>query len=112
MKPTQLNRLLTLEQSVSTTDGAGGFATAWQSLGNLWAAIVPGVGREVAGEEVRKSTISYRITVRGAPVGSPQRPMPGQRMTTTGRIFNIVAVTEDGTSGHYLTCFAVEESAA
>lgn len=109
MTPLQLNRLLTLEQSVFTPDGAGGFATTWQAVGTLWAHVAPGAGREASGEEITVSRVPYRITVRGAPVGSPQRPVPGQRMTQTGRSFQVLAVTERDPSGHYLTCFAQEE---
>lgn len=110
MKPVHLNRLLTLEQSVSTPDGAGGFSTAWQAIGTLWAEITPGAGREVGGEEITLSSVPYRITFRGAAVGSPQRPVPGQRLTQAGRVFQVLAVTERDTAGHYLTCFAREET--
>lgn len=112
MKPLQLNRRLTLEQMVSTPDGAGGFSTHWQAVGTLWAHVAPGAGREAAGEEITLSRVPYRITVRGAPVGSPQRPVPGQRLTQTGRVFQVLAVTERDASGQYLTCFAHEEGPA
>lgn len=108
----QLNRLLNLEQSVVSPDGAGGFSTSWEVLGSLWADVAPGAGREAAGEETTLSRVPYRITVRGAAVGSPHRPVPGQRLTQTGRIFQVLAVTERDPSGHYLTCFAHEEGPA
>ena len=110
MKSVHLNRLLTLERSVSTSDGAGGFATVWEAVGTLWAEITPGTGRESGGEEITLSSVPYRITVRGAPAGSPRRPMPGHRLTQSGRVFDVLAVTERDASGHYLTCFACEEN--
>ena len=110
MKAVQLNRLLTLEQSVSTPDGAGGFSTSWQAVGTLWAEVVPGAGRETGGEEVRQASVPYRITLRGAPVGSPRRPLPGQRLTQAGRVFQVLAVTEKDPAGQYLICFAREEA--
>lgn len=109
MRPVHLNRLLTLEQSVSAPDGAGGFSTAWQVVGTLWAEITPGTGRQADGEEITLSSVPYRITLRGAAVGSAQRPVPGQRLTQGGRVFHVLAVTERDAAGHYLTCFAREE---
>lgn len=111
MKPVNLNRLLTLEQSVVAPDGAGGFSTVWQAVGTHWAEITPGAGREAGGEETRLAAVPYRITLRGAPTGSPRRPLPGQRLTHGGRVFQVLAVTERDGSGQYLTCFAREETA-
>ena len=110
MTPVHLNRLLTLETPVSTPDGAGGFSAGWEAIGTLWAEITPGTGREAGGVEITRSTVSYRITLRGAPVGSQRRPRPGQRLTQAGRVFEVLAVTERDDTGHYLTCFAREES--
>ncbi|MDR7125381.1 head-tail adaptor protein [Pseudotabrizicola sp. 4114] len=110
MKAVHLNRLLTLEQSVSTPDGAGGFSTSWHAVGTLWAEVVPGTGRELGGEEVRQASVPYRITLRGAAAGSPRRPVPGQRLTDGGRVFQVLAVTEREAAGQYLICFAREET--
>ncbi|MFN4129182.1 MAG: head-tail adaptor protein [Paracoccaceae bacterium] len=110
MKPVHLNRLLSLEQSVSTPDGTGGFSSVWQTIGTLWAEITPGTGRDAGREEVTLASVTYRITLRGAAVGSPRRPVPGQRLTQGGRVFQVLAVTERDPAGHYLTCFAREET--
>lgn len=104
-----LTRPLVLEGRVQTPDGAGGFTLAWQALGTLWAEVTPGAGREVTGQEVTLSAVPYRITVRAAPQGAPSRPVPGQRFREGARVFAIVAVTEAGGAGRYLTCFAREE---
>jgi len=66
----------------------------------------------VGGEEVRVASVAFRITVRGAAVGSPQRPRPEQRFRDGARVFVIVAVTERDPSGAFLTCFAREEEPA
>ena len=55
------------------------------------------------------SAVPYRVTVRGAPVGSPSRPKAGQRFREGTRLFLIQAVTERDQFGRYLTCFAREE---
>jgi len=109
MKAISLNRLLVLEQTVRTPDGAGGFATTWEAVGNLWADIEPGTGRDTGGVEVTFASVPYRITVRGAAQGSDRRPRPDQRLREGSRVFKILAVTERDPQGHYLTCFAREE---
>ncbi len=109
MKAVNLNRLLVLEAPVRVADGAGGYAEGWQAVGSLWAQLSPGTGREVGGEEVVLTSVSYRITVRGAPQGSPRRPLVRQRFRDGGRVFAILAVTEADAGGLYLNCFAQEE---
>ena len=112
MKAVNLNRLLILEAPLRVGDGAGGFARNWQPVGSLWAEITPGTGRDTGGEEITLTTVPYRITVRGAPQGSPRRPQVEQRFRDGGRVFRILAVTERDPQGHYLSCFAREEKPA
>ena len=104
-----MNRKLVLEDPVQVPDGSGGFAETWVVLGELWAEVKAGTGREKAGEFVTVSSVPYRITVRGAPVGAPSRPKPDQRFREGIRLFRIKAVTERDPQAHYLTCFAYEE---
>ncbi len=108
----RLNRPLLLEDPVEVSDGAGGLSVTWVPLGTLWGEVKPSSGREVDGEEVRFASVGFRITVRGAAVGSPQRPRPEQRLRDGGRVFVILAVTERDLSGAFLTCFAREEEPA
>lgn len=109
MNAPHLNRALVLEGVVRTPDGAGGFTEAWTALGTLWAEVLPGSGNDVLGEERMLSAVPYRVTVRGAAVGAPSRPVAGQRLRESSRIFQIQAVTERDPDGRYLTCFAREE---
>ena len=109
MSVVQLNRRLVLETPAQVSDGAGGFTLTWVQAGILWAEVVPGAGGDRAGVEVSLAKVPYRITVRGAPVGSPARPRPDQRLTDGSRVFVILAVTEQDAGGLYLTCFAREE---
>ena len=109
MTAVNLSRQLVLEAPQRVADGAGGFMLIWTALGTLWAEVLPGSGREAAGEEVVLAAVPYRITVRGAPVGSTARPKPEQRFREAGRIFTILAVTERDPAGHHLLCFAREE---
>jgi head-tail adaptor len=105
----ELNRALTLEGPVTAPDGAGGYAKSWTVLGTLWAEVLPGTGRDTAGEDVTQSMVPYRITVRAAPFGTPSRPLPKQRLRDGVRVFRILAVTERDGDARYLTCFAREE---
>jgi head-tail adaptor len=109
MKDVVLNRQMSLEGVVRVADGSGGFSESWATLGTLWAEVVPGSGRDVAGEETFLATVPYRITVRGARQGAPSRPKPDQRFRDGARVFVILAVTERDAEGHYLMCFAREE---
>lgn len=112
MSGPRLNRRLILEAPERTPDGMGGYAITWQPLGEVWAEIKPGTGREKAGIAVSLSQVPVRITLRAAPVGQTNRPKPDQRFREGGRIFVILAVTEPDMSGRYLTCNAIEEEAA
>jgi head-tail adaptor len=98
-----------LEEALRLPDGSGGFFMTWVAKGNLWAAIEPGSGRELAGQSATVSSVGYRITVRGAPEGRPSRPRPEQRFREGSRVFRITAVTEADPAGRYLICFASEE---
>ncbi|MFN4172368.1 MAG: head-tail adaptor protein [Pseudorhodobacter sp.] len=87
----------------------GGHALTWAAVGQVWAEVLPGSGREVGGEEMLLASVPYRVTLRAAPVGAPQRPVPGQRFRDGTRIFDILAVTERDPDGRYLRCFVREE---
>lgn len=106
-----LDRRLVLEERRRTADGAGGFDESWAALGTLWAVMEPARGREVTGAAGALARVPWRITVRGAPMGSPRRPRAGQRLRDGGRVFAVLAVAEADPGGRYLTCFAEEEAA-
>lgn len=109
MKTPRLNRRLVLETRGETPNGSGGFAISWTGLGTVWAAVLPGTGREGGAEAVTLGQVSCRIVLRAAPDGAESRPRPGQRLREGGRVFGILAVTEADPDARYLTCFAREE---
>lgn len=109
MRVPNLNRRLVLERPVVLPDGLGGFAEIWVVSGVVWAEVAPGAGREGAGEEINLAATSYRVTVRGAPVGSSARPVPGNRLRDGTRLFSVLAVSERDPQGRHLVCFAREE---
>ena len=106
-----LARLLTLETPARTPDGAGGFAASWSVLCTLWAEVDPGsatVAAQPAGTETR---LPLKITVRGAPVGAPSRPLVGQRFREGARAYPIRSVSLTDASSRFLLCLAHEEGA-
>jgi len=109
-RPT-LGRRLVLEAATRVADGAGGHATVWAPLGTVWADIAPGAPREVRAPGVTAAIAALRVTLRGAPVGSPQRPSPGQRFREGARLYAITGVAEADPFGRFLLCHAHEETA-
>ena len=105
----QLNRQLTLEALQRTPDSAGGYTEDWHVLGQLWASVKAGTGKEAEFEGLSITTVSYKITVRAAPYGAPSRPAPGQRFRDGTRLFRLLAVTEANKNPMYLMCWAREE---
>ena len=108
----RLNRSVALERLVRQADDAGGYTEAWETLGTLFAEIVPRTGRatETGGADVFR--MGLKITVRAMPFGSEGRPSPGQRFREGARAYVIEAVAERDPDGRYLICFAKEEVVA
>ena len=112
MSAPRLNRRLVLEAPDRVPDGAGGYRQVWVPLGEMWAEVKPGMGREKPAGFAVISAVHYRIYVRGAPVGAPSRPRAEQRFRDGGRLYRIHAVTEADPSARFLVCYAYEEGAA
>lgn len=108
----RLNRLLKLEHRQRVADGAGGYAEAWHELGELWAEVTVRTGRGADYGLLPTGRTAWRIVVRGAPFGTPSRPVAGQRFRDGARVYRIDAVAERDPEGRYLVCFATEEVAA
>ncbi|MCB1406474.1 MAG: head-tail adaptor protein [Rhodobacteraceae bacterium] len=104
-----LNRPMRLEEAVVTPDGLGGYSTAWTELGTLWAELRAGSGTERRGAIAPEGRMTFRIYLRAAPQGSPQRPRPDQRLREGARVFTILAVSEADPQGSFLVCHAREE---
>ncbi|WP_232830471.1 phage head closure protein [Oceanicella sp. SM1341] len=107
-----LRRLLVLETPERVADGGGGAGVAWSALGALWAEVQAVSGSETISGARERVRISHRIMVRGAPEGSPARPLPDQRFREGGRIYAIRAVSEYDQEGRFLTCWTEEGAGA
>lgn len=108
----RMRRRLVLEQAMQVPDGSGGLAETWAVKGAIWAEVTPSAGRETDGEEFPQATVPFRITVRGAAVGAPSRPVAGQRFRDGTRTYAILAVTERDPDGRFLVCAARQEEPA
>lgn len=111
MSAPRLNWALTLETAQEVPDGAGGFDRLWMPLGTLWAEVTARSGRAKRGAAAPHSVATYRVVVRGARVGDPARPEPGQRFRDGARVWRIEAVAERDPEARYLTCYTQEEVA-
>lgn len=104
-----LTRPMMLQEPFATPDGAGGYTKGWTTLGTLWCELRPGAGSERRGPIAPEGRMLFRIFLRAAPQGSPQRPRPGQRLTEGARVFTLIAVSEAEATGAWLVCHAQEE---
>lgn len=109
MSAPRLNRRLTLETPTRAADGAGGFVETWTVLGTVWAELTARAGREVQSAGAALSLVPYKIIVRGAPDGHPERPLPNQRFRDGNRLFHVRSVAEWDPAGRYLLCMTDEE---
>ena len=74
MSPRQtpvLSRLLVLEDPQRVPDASGGFTEVWVPLGEVWGEVTLRTGRSAEFGLLPVGRTSYRIVVRGAPVGVP-----------------------------------------
>lgn len=109
MKLPGLSHQLALEAPTRQSDGAGGFTEGWQQLGVIWAEVRARTGRTATAGPAAISRVGYKIVVRAAPFGHPERPAAEQRFRDGVRLFRIAAVAEYDPAGHYLVCYADEE---
>jgi head-tail adaptor len=108
MEPVRLLRRLVLERTERVPDGAGGFEVTWVPARAIWADVTARTGREDFIGAAGRPRVTYRIVVRGAPVGSASRPSTDQRLREGARIFNILTVAERDARGRYLEILAEE----
>ncbi|MFO7905803.1 MAG: phage head closure protein [Pirellulaceae bacterium] len=64
MRAGRLNKRITLQQPVTTTDSFGGETTTWQDVASRWAGIEPLRGKEYFEAQAAQSQIELRIVIR------------------------------------------------
>lgn len=104
-----LRRKLVLEARLAASDGAGGYAGAWEALGTHWAEVELQSGRQEAGEGSARSRVSYKVRVRAVGPEQASRPRPGQRFRDGSRMLLIRSVADARSGEPYLECLTDEE---
>lgn len=93
---------LTLQQRVTTADGAGGYAEGWQDVAILYAAIEDIGGRiDVRGMQERH-VVSHRLIMHYR-----AGVTPAMRLLSPDKSYDIVAVLDRGNRKAYLEVLAV-----
>jgi len=99
---------MVLEELARVPDGSGGFAESWVSKGALWVNLdARGASEKQVGAR-SLPVLKFKIITRAAPFGADSRPRPDQRFREGARRFDILAVGEYDTAGHYLEIWAEE----
>lgn len=92
MNISQLRHRLTIQESIRTPDGGGGFATVWQDIAAepvVFAHIVQTSGDESLQQQQSTATAGYRITMRyRADI------TPAHRLTDGAAVFNVTSLRD------------------
>lgn len=107
-----LSRRMMLERRARAADGAGGGAAVWAPVATHWVEVRVTGGREVEEGGRLTGRITHRIRLRAAAHDDAIRPRASDRLSEAGRIFEILAVAEEGARGAYLTCWVQEGALA
>ena len=101
-----LRHRLALEAPLSTADGGGGVSRSWALVAEVWGAIVPAGGTEVAAADGMHGRVSHEIWLRYR-----TGVLPEMRFKLGSRVFEIRAAIDTGERHRFLRCL-VEERVA
>ena len=92
MRAGALNRRVTLQKPVQTTNAEGRTSTTWQSVLTVWAAIEPIQGREALLAAQAQTTLTHQVRIRGNlhSTGITAR----WRLAYGSRLFDIQSITD------------------
>ncbi len=94
-----------LQQPVRTSDGGGGAAETWDTVAELWAAVIPVRGEERISAEAVSGEVTHEVWIRNR-----AGVAPSMRFGFDGRILDIRAVIcVDGRTRH-LKCLCLERN--
>jgi SPP1 family predicted phage head-tail adaptor len=101
--PGRLNARLTLEAAIETPDGAGGVSRGYAAGVTIWARMTPLSARDAVQAAAAGIAVTHRIVIRaGVAVTTRDRLREG------ARIFRIVTVRQQDSSGRFLVIEAEE----
>lgn len=98
-----LRHRVLLQQPVRIDDGAGGAVQSWETIAELWAAVLPVSGDERLSADALTGRLTHEVWIRYRP--GVTRAM---RFQHAGRTLDINAVLEDRGLRHRLRCLCVE----
>jgi len=101
----ELNRRLTLQAPVETTDDAGGVARTYTDAATLWARVEPVSGRYDMIAAGTGATITHRITIRPGPEVTTQH-----RFVEGTHIYQVVAVHDEDATRRFVVIHAEERT--
>lgn len=93
-----LRQRATLYTRVTTPDGAGGSAVAWNALGGIWIRIEPlsASGGQVS--DAPQARVATRLTMRRNAL-----VQAGMRIVAGARAFHVRAVLDEGAPAQFIT---------
>ena len=102
----RLRHRVTIQQSTTTSDGAGGSPKTWGDVVTVWAEVLPVNGGETFRHGIQNATQFYRVTIR-----MRTGITPANRLVWNGTPLNIRTCADpDGTREALL--LTVESGAA
>ncbi|MGE5510152.1 MAG: phage head closure protein [Bacteroidota bacterium] len=93
-----------LQQPVRTSDGGGGAAEIWDTVAELWAAVIPVRGEERISAEAVSGEVTHEVWIRHR-----TGVTPSMRFGLDGRVLDIRAVIPVD-DGRRLKCLCLERS--
>jgi SPP1 family predicted phage head-tail adaptor len=90
MRAGRLNKRVTLQKRIESTDSEGRTSETWVPLGSIWVGMDPSVGLEpvVAGQE--EAQVSHRVTARFRPdLDHNSRLLLGARVLDVRSVLNV-----------------------
>lgn len=102
-----LNKRITIQYPVETSDGGGSFTTSWEDLITIWAAIWPTSAKEMIRSMSNTLEVTHRIRVRyRSDILHNYRIKFKTRFAT--RYFNIVSLINPNEHNQWLDIMAKE----
>lgn len=87
MRIGQLDKRVTIQETVRVPDGGGGYTETWKDVATVWASLQPLSGREVIQSGQLQAQVPHRVRIRYRPGITA-----ANRLTFKGRTLEIISV--------------------
>lgn len=98
-----LRHRVVLQQPVRSDDGGGGATQTWETVAELWAAVLSIGGEERLSADALTGRVTHAVWIRHRPGVTP-----AMRFQHAGRTLDIRAVIDTGGLRHRLQCLCLE----